>query len=189
MKLRYGVPSDLASKVVSVDPVPDPVVDDDEGMPVAASDDNAGPVQGADIAKDSDTNAGGAQIVAANGSLKVNSIDTWTVKPEADLIRIGDGLGSLAIDTSPTDSRSMNFELRHRLAIQDYVTLGCIFVVFVWTIYLSCGYVYKMSDDNSPVLFYSDPSLIQPRVTCNTAELGNFMRAFNGVPAKVGANQ
>jgi hypothetical protein len=131
------------------------------------------------------SNEHGFQVVTARDSLQVKSEDTRTIAPQPDYIRMAEGVGQSAYYDSPTDSRTLNYEIRHRLVVQDYVILGCALVVFAWTLHVSCCYVYTMSDDASNVIFYSDPSHLQPRATCHSANLTDFMQAFNSAPAKV----
>jgi hypothetical protein len=134
----------------------------------------------------------GSHVISATGSLRITPQDVWGMPRESNLLRLGEGVGALAYDKSPTGSRSLNHELRRRLQIQDCFTFGMLLCVFALTLYVSCRSIYKVADDPSPILFYSDSlsnpaapylsSLDSQRLTCPTADVDQFLQSFNTQP-------
>eukprot|EP00928_Gymnodinium_smaydae_P030261 TRINITY_DN22547_c0_g2_i2.p1 TRINITY_DN22547_c0_g2~~TRINITY_DN22547_c0_g2_i2.p1 ORF type:complete len:807 (+),score=141.84 TRINITY_DN22547_c0_g2_i2:148-2568(+) len=109
--------------------------------------------------------------------------DFWPVPEEdSDGLRMGEGVGSMAYDRSPTASRAMNHELRRRLEVQDATTIGMLIAFFLVTLGVSFYGLYQVADDPSPVLFYSDPRGHRGRLTCSTAHADAFLHAFNLQP-------
>eukprot|EP00929_Paragymnodinium_shiwhaense_P105510 TRINITY_DN7056_c0_g1_i2.p1 TRINITY_DN7056_c0_g1~~TRINITY_DN7056_c0_g1_i2.p1 ORF type:complete len:1254 (+),score=243.03 TRINITY_DN7056_c0_g1_i2:124-3885(+) len=173
----------------------DPYDDNHEGMPPTIDGDGTEPMKEEvppddlpyeveDVQPESEaTPAEDVQTVITTGQFpKTASPETWRVPPEGDVLRLGEGVGSLAYDRSPTGSRNLNRELRRRLEIQDCATLSLLIGVFAMTVLVSCYGIYQVSEDPSPVAFYSDPRHFQRRLTCPRADLTNFLRAFNGQP-------
>jgi len=151
-----------------------PVVDDSNDDPAIE------PVEEADEAEAQEEET--QTVISVGEPLKAPSKDTWHVPDESDVLRLGEGVGSLAYDRSPTSSRTLNKELRRRLELQDCATIALLVAVFAVTIFVSCYGIYQVAEDPSPVLFYSDPRYFQRRLTCPSADVEAFMRAFNGQP-------
>jgi len=104
---------------------------------------------------------------------------------EEELVHLGDGVGSMPYERSPTQSRALNHEFRRRLEIQDFATIVLLISTFALTLLISSSIVYQMADDPSPVLFYSDPKFsytMQQRLVCNSSEVEAFLRTFNTQP-------
>lgn len=107
------------------------------------------------------------------------------VQPENDMEKLGEGIGAMAYERSPTGSRSVNQELRKRLQLQDFATVILLGVAFFATIILSCCSVYQVADDPSPAAYYSEPKNYQQRVICETNDAQSFLTAFNTQPQNV----
>lgn len=106
--------------------------------------------------------------------------------PENDVERLGEGIGAMAYERSPTGSRSINHEIRERLEFQDCAAFAILLSVFVLTVLLSCFSVYQVAEDPSPVAYYSEPkNYRQQRVMCETADADSFLAAFNTQPEDV----
>jgi len=104
---------------------------------------------------------------------------------EEEIVRLGDGIGSMTYERSPTQSRALNHEFRRRLEVQDVATMMLLISAFAVTLLVTSSIVYQMADDTSPVLFYSDPKFshtMQQRLTCNSADAEMFLRTFNTQP-------
>eukprot|EP00927_Polykrikos_kofoidii_P038674 TRINITY_DN33088_c0_g1_i5.p1 TRINITY_DN33088_c0_g1~~TRINITY_DN33088_c0_g1_i5.p1 ORF type:complete len:751 (-),score=186.14 TRINITY_DN33088_c0_g1_i5:170-2422(-) len=122
-------------------------------------------------------------VIGVDRPLKTATTDVWPAPAaESDILRMGEGVGSLAYDRSPTGSRNLNRELRRRLEVQDCATLAMLIVTFFATVFVSCYGIYQVSDDPSPVAFYSDPRAFQRRLTCQGSDMDSFLQAFNGQP-------
>lgn len=105
--------------------------------------------------------------------------------PENEVEKLGEGIGAMAYERSPTGSRSVNHDLRARLQLQDYATIALLVSVFALTVVLSCLSVYQVSDDTSPAAYYSEPKNYQPRVICESRDVDAFLAAFNTQPQNV----
>jgi hypothetical protein len=181
-----------STAAAGMDPPPQPPVDtytDMEGNPnIGAVGDTYGigygdEGYGTDGVVDDDVDVSvGSEVISAKGSLEVPDMDTWTLAPEPTVWAVGEGVGSLAYDRSPTDSRTLNRELRERLQVQDYATIGVVLTVFAMTILVSLSSIYKVSEDPSPVRFYTDPKYPQRRCLCSSLDSDAFLQAFNGQP-------
>lgn len=66
--------------------------------------------------------------------------------------------------------------------MQDRATVALLFAAFVLTLALSCASIYRVSEDPSPVVFYSDPKHSRERLLCAAATAEAFLQAFNGQP-------
>mmetsp|Transcript_19785 Transcript_19785/g.37131 ORF Transcript_19785/g.37131 Transcript_19785/m.37131 type:complete len:652 (-) Transcript_19785:41-1996(-) len=129
--------------------------------------------------KDASAKAGGQPLKAA---------DNWepTAPPqEPDIMKLGEGIGAMAYERSPSGSRSIDHDLERRLELQDCATVIMLLVVFAVTILLSCCSVYQVAEDLSPASYYSEPRPYQQRLTCETADLDNFLAAFNLQPQNI----
>mmetsp|Transcript_50376 Transcript_50376/g.155758 ORF Transcript_50376/g.155758 Transcript_50376/m.155758 type:complete len:538 (-) Transcript_50376:106-1719(-) len=102
---------------------------------------------------------------------------------DISLMRIADGVGTLTYNDAPTTNRRLNRELKRRLISQDVATLVVLLLAFMLTILASCLNIYHFSEDPSPVAYYSDPKMFQPRLLCATAEQDAFLQAFNVQPS------
>jgi len=102
--------------------------------------------------------------------------------PENDVEKLGEGIGAMAYERSPTGSRSINIDLRKRIQLQDFATIGLLLSVFGLTLLLSCCSVYQVADDPSPAAYYSDPKNYQQRVICESHDVDAFLAAFNTQP-------
>jgi hypothetical protein len=105
--------------------------------------------------------------------------------PENEVEKLGEGIGAMAYERSPTGSRVINHDLRQRLQLQDFATIGLLLTVFALTIGLSCCSVYQVSDDTSPAAYYSEPKHYQQRVICESRDVDAFLAAFNTQPQNV----
>jgi len=106
--------------------------------------------------------------------------------PENDVERLGEGIGAMAYERSPTGSRSINHEIRERLKFQDVAAVVILVSVFVMTVLLSCFSVYQIAEDPSPVAYYSEPkNYRQQRVICEDSDANSFLAAFNTQPEDV----
>jgi hypothetical protein len=101
---------------------------------------------------------------------------------EEDVMKLGEGVGSMTYDRVPTDSRKLNHELRRRLEIQDYATIAILVIAFLSTVLVSCLSIYQVAEDPSPVSFYSDPKFFRGRLLCASADADSFLQAFNTQP-------
>lgn len=105
--------------------------------------------------------------------------------PENDVEKLGEGIGAMAYERSPTGSRSINHDLRKRLQLQDCATVLLLVAVFGLTVLLSCCSVYQVADDPSPAAYYSEPKNYQQRVICESRDVNAFLAAFNTQPQNV----
>lgn len=97
---------------------------------------------------------------------------------DLDMLRLAEGVGTMTYDKSAMGNRLLNRELRRRLSVQDAATIALLLVAFAFTILISCLTVYHVSEDPSPVLFYSDPRHLRQRLVCASAEPDAFVSAF-----------
>jgi len=104
---------------------------------------------------------------------------------ETDVEKLGEGIGAMAYERSPTGSRVINHDLRQRLQIQDWATINLLISVFALTVMLSCCSVYQVADDPSPAAYYSEPKNYQQRLICETNDVDAFLAAFNTQPQNV----
>lgn len=104
---------------------------------------------------------------------------------ETDVEKLGEGIGAMAYERSPTGSRVINHDLRQRLQIQDWATINLLVSVFALTVMLSCCSVYQVADDPSPAAYYSEPKNYQQRLICETNDVDAFLAAFNTQPQNV----
>lgn len=127
-----------------------------------------------------------ATAPAASGPLKAADARVPVVEPpENDVEKLGEGIGAMAYERSPSGSRSVNRELRKRLELQDFATVVLLLTAFGATVLLSCCSVYQVSDDPSPAAYYSEPRNYQQRVICETNDVDTFLAAFNTQPQNV----
>lgn len=105
--------------------------------------------------------------------------------PETNVEKLGEGIGAMAYERSPTGSRSINHDLRQRLQLQDFATVSLLLMIFGLTILLSCCSVYQVADDPSPACYYSEPKHYQQRTICETNDVDAFLAAFNTQPQNV----
>jgi len=104
---------------------------------------------------------------------------------ESDVEKLGEGIGAMAYERSPTGSRVINHDLRQRLQLQDWATINLLISVFALTVMLSCCSVYQVADDPSPAAYYSEPKNYQQRLICETNDVDAFLAAFNTQPQNV----
>jgi len=98
---------------------------------------------------------------------------------------LGEGLGPVAYDPSPLKTRSQNREMRTRLLTQDIVTVAFLLFVFGVTMLVTCMSVYQVSEDSSPVKFYSDARGRRNRLICGSSDPQEFLRTFCTPPRKI----
>lgn len=103
-------------------------------------------------------------------------------KDEPGVLWLGEGVGSMTYDRSPSGSRKLNHVMRRRLEIQDVATVILLLVAFFATVFVSLLSVYSVSEDPSPILFYSDPKFFRQRLVCHYADIDSFLAAFNTQP-------
>jgi len=124
-----------------------------------------------------------ATAPANSGTLKAESVHApQPVPAESNVEKLGEGIGAMAYERSPTGSRNVNRDLRKRLQIQDLATVTLLITAFVATIVLSCSSVYQVAHDPSPAAYYSEPRGYQQRVICETNDADAFLLAFNTQP-------
>lgn len=104
---------------------------------------------------------------------------------ESDIMKLGEGIGAMAYERSPSGSRNVDHALEKRLKMQDYATLSMLMVVFTITILLSCCSVYQVAEDPSPAKYYSEPRHYQQRLISETGDLYTFLAAFNLQPQNI----
>lgn len=124
-----------------------------------------------------------AKAPANAGTLKAESVNVpQPVPAEGNMEKLGEGIGAMAYERSPTGSRDVNRDLRKRLQIQDLATVTLLITAFVATIVLSCSSVYQVAHDPSPAAYYSEPRGYQQRVICESNDSDAFLEAFNTQP-------
>lgn len=127
-----------------------------------------------------------ASAAPNSGPLKAKDPNVPAVPPpETQVEKLGEGIGAMAYERSPTGSRVINHDLRQRLQLQDYATIYLLLSVFALTVLLSCCSVYQVADDPSPAAYYSEPKNYQPRVICESKDVDAFLAAFNTQPQNV----
>lgn len=129
--------------------------------------------------KDASAKTGGRPLKAADMS------EPKGIPPEPDIMKLGEGIGAMAYERSPSGSRIVDHDLERRLELQDSATVIMLLVVFGITILLSCCSVYQVAEDLSPAAYYSEPRHYQQRVTCETADVDSFLTAFNLQPQNI----
>lgn len=99
---------------------------------------------------------------------------------------VGDGVGSMTYDHTPAWSVELNHDMRRRIQVQDVATIIVLVVVLLLTVAINASVIYHVSDDPSPVKFYSDPrctrTTIFPRLTCCSSDAAGFLQVFNTQP-------
>lgn len=121
-----------------------------------------------------------------SGPLKAVEVNPPRSPPaETEVEKLGEGIGAMAYERSPTGSRVVNHDLRQRLQLQDLATIVLLLSVFALTILLSCLSVYQVADDPSPAAYYSEPKSYQQRVICESNDVDAFLAAFNTQPQNV----
>jgi len=106
----------------------------------------------------------------------------WDMMEATDL---GEGLGPVAYDPSPLESRSQNRDMSLRLLTQDLATFALLLMAFGATLLVTCLSVYQVSEDKSPVKFYSDARSGRHRLICGTNEPQEFLRTFSTPPQRI----
>lgn len=177
--------------------------DDKDAAIAIASPDNAIPGDDDDDPDDVDPNADSMSIVNVVPEVNVTAEQDASVPnhkgplkaidpskpivaaPENNVEKLGEGIGAMAYERSPTGSRSVDHELTRRLQYQDVATIFLLFVIFGLTIILSCVTVYQVADDQSPAAYYSNPRPYQQRLISETNETDAFLAAFNTQPQNV----
>jgi len=127
-----------------------------------------------------------ASVPNHKGPLKaIDPSKPIVAEPENNVEKLGEGIGAMAYERSPTGSRSVDHELTRRLQYQDAATIFLLCVIFGLTIILSCVTVYQVADDQSPAAYYSNPRPYQQRLISETNETDAFLAAFNTQPQNV----
>lgn len=126
----------------------------------------------------------------ANAGVLQASNPEATLNPKAvaqdnEMEKLGEGIGAMAYDRSPTGNRNFDQELRQRLQLQDVATIALLICVFFLTVILSCCSVYQVAHDPSPAAYYSEPKNYQQRIICESHEVDSFLAAFNTQPQNV----
>lgn len=125
---------------------------------------------------------------AKSGQEPLKAAESWEPKApprEPDVMKLGEGIGAMAYERSPTGSRKIDHDLERRLQLQDFATLSMLLFVFTITIVLSCCSVYQVADDPSPAAYYSEPRSYHQRLISETADLDTFLAAFNLQPQNI----
>mmetsp|Transcript_8410 Transcript_8410/g.15795 ORF Transcript_8410/g.15795 Transcript_8410/m.15795 type:complete len:490 (-) Transcript_8410:81-1550(-) len=133
-------------------------------------------------AQDQNSEAAATPVRQQHSHDKAERTDSSKDDLEFDMVRLGDGVGTLTYDKSAVGSRELNRELRRRLTIQDAATIWMLTTALVLVIWISCISLYQFSEDPSPILFYTDPKHMHQRLVCATADHADFLRAFNLQP-------
>lgn len=129
-----------------------------------------------------------SQVSAGEGEGPLKAVDAKAKvrpPPESTMEKIGEGIGAMAYERSPTASRILNHDLRQRLQLQDFITVILLLSVFMITVLLSCFSIYQVADDTSPAVYYSEPKNYLPRVICDSNNADSFLAAFNTQPQNV----
>lgn len=128
----------------------------------------------------------GKAVLDGSATTKVTEV-LIQPNPTADqLYHLGDGVGALTYEQAPSKSMVINHDMRRRIEVQDFATVAILLVALAFTIVVNASVVYQVSDDPSPVAFYSDPKMTQsalhPRLLCGSANAESFLSAFNTQP-------
>lgn len=177
--------TDLASPLANKSSGDWPGDDDDDDAAEVSSDDDVSdqedlytsPIVNVTSEKDATVKEKEPPLKASNGtSLKAPTPD------EPDIMKVGDGIGSMAYVRSPVGSQQMNRELRRRLQLQDAVTVLMLLVTFVLTLAVSAWSIYQVAEDPSGACFYSEPRGRHPRLISESMDPAAFLNAFSGTP-------
>mmetsp|Transcript_60068 Transcript_60068/g.143087 ORF Transcript_60068/g.143087 Transcript_60068/m.143087 type:complete len:538 (-) Transcript_60068:78-1691(-) len=126
---------------------------------------------------------GSAEAAAPpDGELEPAPETSFKEPQEPSLMKAVEGIGASAFARSPVGSRTLDRELRTRLEVQDLSALLFLAAGLAMTVLVTCFSVYKSAEDESPALFYTDPSRGQVRLLCESVEVPDFLEAFNAAP-------
>lgn len=92
-----------------------------------------------------------------------------------------DGLsGGTGTVMEPTHNLELDREIRFRMRMQDIAVLALLLVIYMAILFFMYSLIYRMSNSDSSVKFYCDPSY--HRLTCQSADVDSFIAAFNKRP-------